>query len=114
MAIFNKSEDENKKRLAEATRLLVEDERRFHEIFDRSAVGESIISLDGKWLDANERLCNILGYSRKELLNKHFADVTYPDDIKVSEEARKKLLAGESGSMELEKRYIQKNGNIIW
>ena len=114
MAIFNKAEDENKKRLAEATRLLVEDERRFHEIFDKSAVGESIIGLDGKWLDVNERMCNIVGYSRKELLIKHFADITYPDDIKASEEAREKLLAGKNDYTELEKRYIAKNGNIVW
>jgi len=114
MLFFKKRESNNKKRLDEATKLLVEDEKRFHDIFDQSAVGESIVGLDGRWLDVNNRLCKMLGYSRREMLSRNFSDVTYPEDVEKSQQVRRDIIAGKIPNAELEKRYIKKDGSIVW
>lgn len=86
----------------------------FREVFDKSAVGESVVSLDGRWLNVNQRLCDITGYSKKELLGSKFATITYPDDVKKSVSALKDLISGKISFVNLEKRYIHKNGKTVW
>jgi PAS domain S-box-containing protein len=114
MSFFKKKESDNKKKLDEVTKLLVEDEKHFHDIFDQSAAGESIVGLDGRWLDVNDRLCKMLGYSRKEMLSKNFSDVTYPDDIGKSKKVRQDIIEGKISGAEFEKRYIKKDGTVVW
>lgn len=87
---------------------------RFKEIYDQSAVGESIVSLTGDWLDVNKRLCEITGYSKEELVGKNFQSITYPDDKEKSADAIKNLVSGKVSTLKLEKRYLHKNGSIIW
>ena len=86
----------------------------FRAIFEQAAVGISIISPEGRWLQVNKALSRITGYSEKEMLEKKFNDITYPDDRQASLNARKKLLSGEVLNVELDKRYIRKNKEIIW
>lgn len=87
---------------------------KFKEIFEQSAVGESLVSLTGDWIDVNKRLCEITGYSKEELIGKNFQSITFPDDKEKSAEAIKNLINGKVPTLKLEKRYIHKNGNIIW
>ena len=93
---------------------LKKDENFYRTIFEKSAVGESVVGLDGRWLEVNSRLCEITGYSKKELLSKNFADITHPEDIKRSNEARKNLASGKMDYITIEKKYIRKDKNIVW
>lgn len=110
MSLFKSQSEE----LQEKNKLLLEDEKRFRIIFEQSAVGESIVATDGRWLDVNRRLCEITGYSKGELLGKNFIDITHPDDIAKSTEVRENVLSGKTAHKEIEKRYIKKNGDIVW
>lgn len=89
-------------------------ENKFNQAFHFSGVGMSLTGLNGYCLDANKTLCQILGYTKNELLTLSFADVTHPDDIQRDLELRKKLLNGEIDSFTFEKRYQHKSGHYIW
>ncbi|HIK29278.1 MAG: PAS domain S-box protein [Oscillatoriaceae bacterium SKW80] len=93
---------------------LRDSEQRFRAIFDQAAVGISQVGLDGRWLMVNQRLCDIVGYSASELLQSKFQDITHPDDIAADCEYKRQLLAGEISSYSMEKRYIRKDGSIVW
>src|SRR5262249_1405121 len=56
-------------------------EARFRSIFENAAVGIARIAPDGRWMEVNERLCDIVGYAREELMTKTFGDITHPDDL---------------------------------
>lgn len=89
-------------------------ERKFRDTFDRAAVGIAHVGLDGKWLLVNSRLCEITGYSEEELLKISFADITYHEDIAKDWEQARALANGEISAYEMEKRYIRKEGSLIW
>lgn len=93
---------------------LRESEERFRATFDQAAVGMAQISPDGHYVRVNERLCEILGYSRIELLQKTYKAITHPDDLAADVVQTERLLAGEITSYTLEKRYVHKNGDSIW
>lgn len=93
---------------------LHESAERFRQSFDRAAVGIAHMSLDGRWLFANERLCEIYGYSREELLERRFHDITHPNDVQGDVDQFERLLSGELGSYSLEKRYLAKDGSLVW
>jgi PAS domain S-box-containing protein len=93
---------------------LGEREERFRATFEQAAVGIAHNALDGRWLRVNQRLCDILGYTREELLQKRFQDITHPDDLEPNLGYTEQLLAGEIGSFSMEKRYIRKDGSIVW
>ena len=76
-------------------------------------VGIAQTTTDGRWLLLNDRLCEILGYSRDELLGKTFVDITHPDDREASLADMRKLLTGEIPYSSLEKRYIGKDGRTV-
>lgn len=89
-------------------------EARFRSTFEQAAVGIAHVSLDGTWLRVNHRLCSMLGYSEDELLTMTFQDITCADDLKSSLELVEQLLNSEVNHYLLEKRYIRKNGDIVW
>lgn len=93
---------------------LRQSEARFQATFEQAAVGISIISLEGYWLRVNHKLCAILGYSQDELIALTFQDVTYPDDLEADINNVKRMLAGEITAYAMEKRYIRKDGRVIW
>ena len=70
--------------------------------------------LDGRWLKVPPTLCELLGYTEEELLAGYFKDVTHPDDFEADWRQCQRLIAGEIKSFDLEKRYIHKDGRIIW
>ena len=90
-------------------------ESRFRATFEQNAIGVAHVSLDGRWLDVNQRLCEIVGYSREELLQLTFADITHPEDMDEQVLAGyRDLLDQRASRYHLEKRYIRKDGEIIW
>jgi len=100
------------RRQAEAA--LRESEERFRSTFEQAAVGMAHAGLDGRWLRVNQRLCDILGYRKEELLRKTFQEITYPDDLEESLAHAGQLCGGEVGSCRFEKRYIHKAGHTVW
>jgi PAS domain S-box-containing protein len=89
-------------------------EQRFRSTFEQAAVGVAHVSPEGKWLDVNQRLCAIVGYSHEELLGLTFQELTYPPDLSIDLEFVRKLLAGELDSYSLEKRYVRRDGTLLW
>ncbi|HLO59235.1 MAG TPA: PAS domain S-box protein [Bacteroidales bacterium] len=93
--------------------LLIESEENFRELFEYSPVGKSMTSLDGS-LTVNNAFCNMLGYTRDELLTKKWQDITFHEDISKSDEVSKSLLNGDDSVARFEKRFVHKNGQIVW
>jgi PAS domain S-box-containing protein len=93
---------------------LSDSEQRFRSAFEQAAVGIAHVAPDGHWLRVNQRLCNITGYSEAELLQKTFQDITHPDDLDIDLAHVQALLAGKSSDYSMEKRYICKDGSMVW
>ncbi len=89
-------------------------EDRFRAAFEGSAVPMSLTSPEGKMIRVNAAFCAMTGYSEAELLALHFYDFTHPDDLGVNREVVQELLAGKRASLRMEKRYVRKDGQIIW
>jgi PAS domain S-box-containing protein len=89
-------------------------EERFRATFEQAAVGLAHVGLDGAWLRVNHRLCEIVGYTRQELLGKTFQAITHPDDLALELEKTRQLLAGEIDGYHLEKRYLRADGTPLW
>jgi len=89
-------------------------EARFRAIFENAAVGISRVAPDGRLLEVNQRLCDIVGYTREELMTKTFIDITHPEDLKADLRAMRRMLGGEIETYLREKRYSRKDGSIVW
>jgi PAS domain S-box-containing protein len=89
-------------------------EERFRAIFDQAAIGIAYTALDGSFLKANRRFCEITGYSPMEILGLRFHDITHPDDLANDLIYSERLLNGEIDTFSMEKRYRCKDGSIIW
>ena len=87
---------------------------RFRAIFKNAAVGIARVALDGRFLEVNERLCEILGYTSDELLTKTFGDITHPEDLETDLRGMKRMLAGEVATYLREKRYRRTDGSVVW
>jgi PAS domain S-box-containing protein len=93
---------------------LRESEQIFRATFEQAAVGISQTSVDGRFIRVNQKLCDILGYTREELLQLNFVDITYPTDIDYDLTYLRRLIAGEINVYSIEKRNVRKDGAIIW
>ena len=93
---------------------LARSEQLFRGTFEQAAVGMAQVALDGRWLNVNEKLCAIVGYSRDELLALTYQDIILPDDIAADRDLARALLAGKNSSEKVEKRYRRKDGNVVW
>ncbi|WP_051180662.1 CHASE domain-containing protein [Thermithiobacillus tepidarius DSM 3134] len=89
-------------------------EARFRAAFDQAAAGIAEIALDGRFLQVNQKLCDILGYACGQLLERRFQDITHPDDLAADLADMHRLLIGESSSYVKEKRYLREDGTVIW
>ena len=89
-------------------------EATFEATFEHAAVGMAIVSLKGAWLRVNQALCNTVGYTREELSTLTFQHITHPDDLGPDLERMRQMLAGDIQNYSLEKRYIKKDGQIVW
>ncbi|MDP2761005.1 MAG: PAS domain S-box protein [Sideroxyarcus sp.] len=86
----------------------------FSTMFKLAGVGIARVALDGHWLDVNQKLCDIAGYSCEELLALTFQDITHPDDLEADHGYVRGLLAGDIPSCSMEKRYLRKDGAVVW
>jgi len=86
----------------------------FRATFDHAAIGKALVDLDGRWLKVNRALCQIVGYSEAELLATDFQTITHPDDLDSDLALARQLLDGELDHYHMEKRYLHKQGQVIW
>ncbi len=89
-------------------------ESQFKATFEQAAVGIGLVQLDGQFFRVNRKLCEMLGYSPKELTVQTFRDLTYPEDLAANLAERQRILNGEIETATLQKRYIHKNGGPVW
>lgn len=94
-------------------RALKESEEYFRNAFDNAA-GMAVISPEGQWMQVNDSLCNMLGYSKDELLSQGFQGITHPGDLGNDLSNLYQLLAKQIPNYQLEKRYCHKSGTTVW
>ena len=93
---------------------LKESEERFRVTFEQSAVGVSQLTPDGIYLNVNQKYCELVGYSEKELIGHHYQEITHPTDVNINIEKNNALIKGDLKSYSLEKRFVRKDGVIVW
>jgi PAS domain S-box-containing protein len=94
--------------------LLEESEEQFRGTFEGAGIGMSLTDPNGRIFDANPAFCQLLGYSRDELLGTTFVELSHPDDLNLSHDSLGHHLRGELSDLVFEKRYIRKDGRIVW
>ena len=93
---------------------LLENEQNYRITFDKAAVGIARVGLDGNWLEVNPKITSILGYTSEELLATSFQALTHPADLANNQQLLAKVVRGEVSDYNITKRYIRKNGEVIW
>lgn len=93
---------------------LRESEERFRSAFEHAAIGMALVGLDGRWLQVNRSLCEILGYSEAEMLATDFQAITHPQDLHLDMEYVRRLVVGEIRTYQMTKRYFHRDGRIVW
>ncbi|AFM25681.1 PAS domain S-box protein [Desulfomonile tiedjei] len=97
-----------------AERALRESEEKYRATFNNVAVGIDVVDRDGRFQKVNGTLSSLLGYSEEELLDLTFFDVTHPSDVEESSHRHETLMRGELDTYRYDKRYIHKDGSVIW
>ncbi len=98
---------------ADLYRELRETEERFRLTFDNAPLGVALVNLDGSWLRVNAPLCDIVGWSKPELLARTFQEITHPDDLDADLELLASLVEGAIDAYRLEKRYLRADGSVV-
>ena len=98
----------------DAEKVLRESEERFRSAMNHAPIGMAIVSLEGRFMQVNHALCDIVGYEAEELARLTYNDITHPDDLEAGPANAQRLLNGEIGFLQIEKRYIHKDGQIVW
>jgi diguanylate cyclase (GGDEF)-like protein/PAS domain S-box-containing protein len=89
-------------------------EARFRATFEQAAIGIAHTSFDRRYLQVNQKFCDMLGYTRDELVGLPSNSITHPDDVETAGSYRQELLAGLVKSSSAERRYIRKDGSVLW
>ncbi len=105
---------ELEQQIHQQTRILQESEERFRRSFEDAPIGMVITTIKGQLVQVNRALCGILGYSEQELCALTFQNITHPDDLDTTIHYLKQLLLGKIHSFQLEKRYLHKEGYLIY
>jgi PAS domain S-box-containing protein len=92
----------------------IESEKRFRAIFDNAAIGIALVDLEGQVFLSNPALRQMLGYTEEEILSIPISEITHPEDIEKDLVFAEELFEGERDYYQLEKRYIKKNGDVMW
>jgi len=89
-------------------------EFRFRGTFENAAVGITHVDLDGNWIDVNQKFCDMVGYTRQALIGTSFLILTLPEDLQEDLALFDALRKGERDSYFVEKRYVHKDGHVLW
>jgi PAS domain S-box-containing protein len=113
LGIVSISRDVTEQKRAEAA--LGRSEEEYRAMFELAGMGNAQVDFwSGRILRANRKLCDMLGYSAEELLNKTFLDVTHPEDQQTNLDYFQRRQQGELDGYSLEKRYLRKDGSVLW
>jgi diguanylate cyclase (GGDEF)-like protein/PAS domain S-box-containing protein/putative nucleotidyltransferase with HDIG domain len=93
---------------------LKESEKLFRTSFESATIGGAMVAKDGTFIEVNDKACEIWGYAREELLQQKFTDITYKEDVTASIDLVTKLKIGQADNSIMEKRYLRKDGKVIW
>lgn len=88
--------------------------KRFSDTFEFAAAGITQVDLQGRLMMVNQTFCQMVGYPQEELLQMRFQDFTHPDDVHPDEALIQQVLRGERDRYSIEKRYIRKDGQLVW
>ena len=86
----------------------------YRKVFEEGPLGMAVAGLDFRLVEVNQRLCEMLGYTRKELTALSFPDFIHPEDVNIDVELAAQLSRGEIPRYQIEERFIRKNGETIW
>ncbi|MBV8032091.1 MAG: PAS domain S-box protein [Betaproteobacteria bacterium] len=100
------------KRMAEDA--LRKSEERFRQTFELAGSGIAHVDLEGRFILVNRKLCEILGYEERELIGRSVKDISHPDDRDLTDGKRAELRAHAARSLRFEKRYLKRDGSIVW
>ena len=89
-------------------------DERFKVTFEQAAVGVAHVSPDGRFLRINQKFCDIIGYTTKEMQSRTFQEITHPDDLDTDLEHLQQVLDGEIETYSMEKRYFHKSREVVW
>jgi PAS domain S-box-containing protein len=93
---------------------LLKSRKAFQNYFNNCSVGMSVTSSEKKWLEVNQSLCRMLGYSKEELGKMTWVDLTYPEDIEKNQDFFIEMTTGKLDQYELDKRFIKKDGSLLY
>src|SRR5207248_2571138 len=99
--------------IANRTAALESSEQNFRQIFEEAPIGIAVVGLDSHYAQVNATLCNMVGYSEEELTSRTPSEITYFDDIDKDRQLTQRLLS-DTARTSVEKRYVRKDGEIIW
>lgn len=94
--------------------LLQKSESRLRVAFENAAVGIAHVHPDERLFQVNQRLCEIIGYSEEELIGRKFSEITHPQDLELTKTSLTNMLTGEYRSQRFQKRYLRKDGDVVW
>ena len=97
-----------------ADNALRESEERFRGYFEQDLIGVAVTSPEKGWLDTNEATCKLLGYTKAELHQKNWAELTYPEDLDIDLDHFNQVMAGTMDGYRLEKRFVRSDGSILY
>jgi PAS domain S-box-containing protein len=100
--------------LSEAKRMAEENEQRFRLMYENTSMGIAVISLDFKIDAANDAYCEMLGYTEEELIGKTLKDITGPEDVNDNLDLQTQLKQGRIDAYQIEKRFIHKDGHLVY
>ncbi|WP_375561785.1 PAS domain S-box protein [Bernardetia sp. OM2101] len=86
----------------------------FRQTFEFAPNGMALVALNGNWIQVNQQVCSMLGYTKEELSKLTFQDITHPEDLDLDLQLLEELIAGERENYQMEKRYFHKLGNLVW
>ena len=98
----------------EVERKLRESEERFRGMFENAAIGIAILDEEGRIVEANPTLLEMMGYTSEELRGAHFEQISHPDDLDSDQSNFDELIAGSRDRYQLQKRYVRKEGEVFW
>lgn len=93
---------------------LTQNRKQLLDVINRLDTGIALISLSGQFININDSFCDLIGYAREEILRMTFHEITYFEDVDIGTEFLKKFRNDEIDEINLQKRYVHKDGSLKW